>query len=342
MRWERSLIVVVIIIVSFLFGYLIGYTIKPTQAPSSEGIVIIDDLGRQVVLEQVPKRIISVAAAATRTLYDLGMFSKVIGVDKYSDDPPEAKNKTIVDYKNAEQLLNMTPDLIIAWWYQRKYLEVLEDKVPIIYIHPTSIDGIYYDIWIIGKATGAEEKAQEIISNLKACVAYIEEVVKNLTKQYGHPKVYVELYSPYKTIGRNTFTHEMIELAGGINIAGNLTGYPLLSDEYIINANPDVILYENFQLSPDNFTSRPGWNQINAVKNGKIYYLDRHIATASPRFVEGLKFMVWAFFGYNISSNISLCFSNVSSHIPSDKVSVSECNLLTTILGTIVIIIKHN
>jgi iron complex transport system substrate-binding protein len=293
------IVAIIMLAVGFVGGYYMFRGQQVEEVPKE--IVLIDDLGREVTLDKPAERVVSLAAAATRTLYDLGAFDKVVGVDKYSDDPPEAQNKTVVGSTDIESIVALEPDLVIAWWYYEQKLQQLEELgIPVIYIHPTTIEGIYFDILLLGKAVGAEEKAEDLVSNLKTRVAYIEALVKNLTKTTSRPKVYLELYSPYKTVGRNTFTHQMIELAGGINIAGNLTGYPKLSDEYIIEANPDVILYES-DLPLENFTNRAGWDQINAVKNEKIYHLDRHIATASPRFIEGLEFMIWAFFEVNVS-----------------------------------------
>ena len=293
------IVAIIMLAVGFVGGYYMFRGQQVEEVPKE--IVLIDDLGREVTLDKPAERVVSLAAAATRTLYDLGAFDKVVGVDKYSDDPPEAQNKTVVGSTDIESIVALEPDLVIAWWFYAEKLQQLEELgIPVIYIHPTTVEGIYFDILLLGKAVGAEEKAEDLVSNLKTRVAYIEALVKNLTKTAARPKVYLELYSPYKTVGRNTFTHQMIELAGGINIAGNLTGYPKLSDEYIIEANPDVILYES-DLPLENFTNRAGWDQINAVKNKKIYHLDRHIATASPRFIEGLEFMIWAFFEVNVS-----------------------------------------
>jgi len=322
---------VIVVIIMLAAGFAAEYYVFREQLAEEqrlgatlEKIVLIDDLGRNVTLDKPAERIVSLAPAATRTLYDLGALDKVVGVDKYSDDPPEAQNKTVVGATEIESIIALKPDLVISWWYYESELQQLEDLgIPVIYIHPTSIDGIYYDVLLIGKAVGLEEAAEKLVSNLKTRVAYVETLVRNLTKTIPRPKVYLELYSPYKTVGRNTFTHQLIELAGGVNIARNLTGYPKLSDEYIIEANPDVILYES-DLPLENFTERAGWYQINAVKNGKIYHLDRHITTASPRFIEGLEFMLWAFFGVSVPET--------SSH--TSPASTSEFSIQTAV-GTI-------
>ena len=298
---KREYILVMASILCFIVGVIVGYLVIPKSTTQQASIIVVDDLGRTVTLSSPPKRIISVASAATRTLYDLGVLDRVVGVDKYSDDPPEAQNKTIVDPKNSEGILSLNPDLIIAWWYQQSYLAPIEEvDIPVIYIHPQTIDGIMNDIMLIGTAVGVPDKARQLVADLRVKLGYIEDLVDNLTETYGRPYVYVELYKPYKTIGRDTFTHNMVELAGGINIAGNLTGYPTLSDEYIIQADPDIILYESDSLTYDDFASRPGWENITAIKEHRVYYLDRHIATASPRFIEGLVFMVEKFFNVTV------------------------------------------
>jgi len=79
-------------------------------------------------------------------------------------------------------------------------------------------------------------------------------------------------------------------MAGGINIAADEPfRYPDLTDEYIIAKNPDVIVVISYGASIEEIKARQGWQNINAVKNDRVYSIDRHLVTASPRLVDGLE-----------------------------------------------------
>ncbi|MHA1238581.1 MAG: ABC transporter substrate-binding protein [Candidatus Odinarchaeia archaeon] len=284
-------------------SYVAYVTLTP-NIPQIQQYTVVDDLGHVIAFSQQPERVVSLASAATITLYNLSVYDRVVGIDKWIDDPALKEGKIICGSAyspNIEAILNATPDLVITWWYSEGKLDEIEAAgIPIIYIHPQSIEGILHDIELIGAAMNVTQTCQNLVALLRYQLDYISEYVDNMTDDYDKPNVYIELKTDYKSCGRDTFTSEMIEFAGGINIAANLTGYPILSDEYIINASVNVILYENDAYTENDFATRPGWDTIPAIVDHCVYYLKDDIATASPRFIEGLKFMVEKFWNTTI------------------------------------------
>lgn len=144
---------------------------------------------------------------------------------------------------------------------------------------------------------GREEVAGELISFIRG---YMEMVSERTSALAENQKllVYFELGRDYTSCNKETFTHELISLAGGINIAAEETvRYPLLNSEYIIVKDPKVIvkLYyattgrvEEEKAIIEEISNRPGWSYISAIKEGKVYPIPSSEASVNPRFVIGL------------------------------------------------------
>jgi len=280
----------VLIIAAFGSGYLIAHS--EIKEKEEKAITFIDGVGRTVSISGTPERVISMASAATEILYAIGCGDKIIGVDKYSDYPSDAKNKTNIGScysPNLEVIRGLEPDLIIAWWYARNNIESLEKEITIVYINPQSVEDVMELIKLIGLVMDKSDEAEKLVNEMQSRIENITNVVENLNKS-ERPLVYYELSKRGRTVGQGTFTNELIFMAGGINIAADEPlRYPDLTDEYIIAKNPDVIVVISYGASVDEIKAREGWQNINAVKNDRVYSIDRHLVTASPRLIEGLE-----------------------------------------------------
>ncbi|HEY66020.1 MAG TPA: ABC transporter substrate-binding protein [Caldilineae bacterium] len=268
--------------------------VTATPAPTPEpALTIIDGAGRVVTIPKTPERIVSIASAATETLYAIGCGDKIVGVDKYSDYPPEVKDKPQVgsgSKLNVEAVLGLDPDLVVIWWFNKEAIKTLEDKgLTVVAINPKSVDGVMDTIRMLGLITGHLEEAEKLIADMQARINEVTAKVKDIPKEQ-RPLVYYELTKPMKTTGPGTFTNELIFMAGGINIAADEpVRYPILSQEYIIERNPDVIILISGGASVDEIKGREGWQNIKAVQNDRVYTIDRHLVTSNPRIVEGLE-----------------------------------------------------
>ncbi len=268
--------------------------VTPTPAPTPEPtLTILDGAGRVVTIAGAPERIVSIASAATEILYAIGCGDNVVGVDEYSDYPPEVADKPKVgtgSELNVEAVLGLEPDLVIAWWFSREAISTLEEKgLTVVAINPRTVTEVLDTIRMLGLITGHLDEAENLIADMQARMDEITTMVKEIPTE-ERPLVYYELYSPMKTTGAGTFTNELIFMAGGINIAaGEPVRYPVLSEEYIIERNPDVIIVVSGGASVEEIKARPGWENIRAVQNDRVYTIDRHLVTSSPRIVEGLE-----------------------------------------------------
>lgn len=289
--------VTVLITAAFVSGYILASTSTEEREPTIEGITIIDGIGRTVTIPNMPERIVSLASSATESLYALGAGSKVVGVDAWSNYPPEVGDKPCVgsgSAPNHEMIIGLKPDVLFAWPYSRDAIISLEDKMAVVYVDPGSVDEVLDTIRLIGLVTGKTSEAENLTAEMQSRIDNITNVTDRLTRTQ-RPLVYYELGTPMKTTGPGTFTNELILMAGGINLAADEpVRYPILNSEYIIERNPDVIIVVSYGASVEDVRSRGGWQDIDAVKNDRIYKIDTNLVTSNPRLVLGLEqFSQW-------------------------------------------------
>ena len=289
-------IIGILICAVFAGGYQLSAYSQVGPESTVTGPTIIDDLGRSVTVPEHPKRIVSMAAAATVTIYDIGAENLIVGVDQYSIDyVPEASEKICVGScynPSLETIVGLEPDLIIAWHYAR--ISSLEENIPIIYIDPRSIHDMLLTMKMIGFVVGRENEVAQVISGIENRMAVIEKKIENISKE-NRPLVYYESGVVGRTVGPGTFTNEMIFVAGGINIASDESDkYPLLSSEPIILENPDVIVVVSHGADVEEIKNRAGWQEIDAVKKNQVYKIESSWVSPTPRMILGLEqFAKW-------------------------------------------------
>jgi iron complex transport system substrate-binding protein len=251
-----------------------------------------------------PQRIISTAPSNTDIIADLGAADRLIAVDPYSAlIPGVPKGLPHIDFASpdAEALINMQPDLIIASSINRlnssdnpfKPLQDLGIKVDYIEI-PVAIADIYTVINQIAGDLGLPEKGRSLVSRMKGQLAAIKAVSSGIKNK---KTVYYEVSGvPLPvTTGSGTYLDEMLDIAGLKNIFEPKKGWFSPNGEAVISANPDVIL-SNDALTQGgmvtalaDFKSRPGFSSISAVKNGKIYFMNGDNASRpSPGIVKAI------------------------------------------------------
>jgi len=276
-------------------GFAGGYYLGITSSPEDVGFFIVDDYGRTVELEGVAERIVSCAPTPTEILFAVGAGPQVVGVDDYSDYPAAAQElPNIGSYTlNLEAIIALQPDLIVSSdLVPLSQLELLEDQgIPYFIFATRTLEMVYKDISMAGIITGHVSEAEALVSSLKDRAEAVTS--KTLAEGVAKPKVYVEYY-PMWTYGPGSFGDDLIRLAGGINIAANTSSeYPMVTDEFVIAQNPDVIIYTTGVMSTttaETIASRPGWGSITAVNEEQIQSIDDNLVSRyGPRVVDGLE-----------------------------------------------------
>jgi iron complex transport system substrate-binding protein len=144
---------------------------------------------------------------------------------------------------------------------------------------------------------GNTVKANELLSGLRGRL----NAVTDKTQVYGmdKPSVYLEIdtWGGYWTFGAGSFGDELILLAGGTNIAANVSEeYTALTSEFVIASDPDIIVYTTnpwIVTTPETIKARTGWNGIEAVVNDDIFSIDDNLVSRpGPRLIDGLEALV--------------------------------------------------
>ncbi|QDX93000.1 ABC transporter substrate-binding protein [Brevibacillus laterosporus] len=257
-----------------------------------------DMTGEEFTFEKAPERIVSVSPAETETLFALGLEQKITGVSDYDDYPASVKDKPkmgSIMAPNVESILAAKPDIVFSGISMKEETvkKFRELGVKIFKVEPKTYDDVIANIELYGKITDRQAEAKKVVDELKKTWDEIQAVVKDINQK---KKVYIE-FAPGWTVGKGEFLNQMIELAGGINVAADTQGWVQINEETIIKQNPDVILYtlgvvdtKTNQSLEDIIRLRKGWSGIEAVKNNTVVGLDQNvISRPGPRLAEGLK-----------------------------------------------------
>ncbi|MCW3996821.1 MAG: cobalamin-binding protein [Candidatus Bathyarchaeota archaeon] len=289
-----TVVIIVVVLAALTYGY---YSASNPASHKQESITVVDDQGYQTTLTGIPQRIVSLAPSVTPILFELGVGDKVVGVTKYDDYPYnfsawfEAGNMTCVggfSTPNMEAIASLNPDLIFSTNINDASIPNMRELgYKVIVVGPTSIEGIYRTIALIGKATGTEDRATQIVQTLNSQISDIEARIAaaNITQK---PTVYYEVWcdaSGIMSAGSGSWINDVISRAGGINIFANESQeYLTTSSEVIVQRNPSVILLPTnmgtgtpFYGSVEDVKARPGWSAIDAVKNNRIYIIDQDL-----------------------------------------------------------------
>jgi iron complex transport system substrate-binding protein len=294
MRWAKVFGILATMIL--LITTIAGCVVMPA-GNSNGNMTIKDDLGRKVNITGTPAKIISLAPSVTEILYHLGLGDKVVAVDNNTNYPPEAAKKPMVSgfkYLGIEVIVSLKPDLIFAADINKNDIPTLEQyNLKVFVLAPKNISGIFNDFKLVGKIMGIEGKASSDVAALEARVKAVTQ--KTLAQGTGKPRVYLELDATmgYWTYGPNSFGDELITKSGGENIAhGTSSQYPSLSAEFIIAADPQMIIYQTgpWATTPDAIKTRTGWGNITAVRKNTLYGVDGDLLSRpGPRIVDALE-----------------------------------------------------
>lgn len=253
-----------------------------------------DSQGKETVIEKEPKRIISVAPSITETIYALGKGDELVGRTDYDDYPEQVKDVQSVGSltdPNVEKIIELKPDVVIASTHFKddvaKKLEDLGIKVVVLY-DASDFNGAYDTINTLGQIVNAGDKAKNIVDSMKKKIEDVQEKVKGKET----PKIYYVVGfgkdGDYTATG-DTFIGQMINMAGGDNIAKDASGWKY-SLEKIIENNPDYIVISKNYGMKGQFIATDGYKELSAVKNNKVIEIDDNLINRQgPRLADGVE-----------------------------------------------------
>ena len=239
-------------------------------------------------------RIVSISPTATEMLYAIGAGDRVVAVDRFSYYPAEAPVTDVDGWNpNIEAIASYEPDLVVMQT-SGDVMASLEVLGIAVWAHdaPIVFDDVYVQIERLGAVTGHADEAAALVAGMRAEIA---ELISAAPDASGL-SYYHELDNTLYTVTSSTFIGQVYGLFGLTNVAdpadahGSAWGYPQLSDEYLVDADPDVIFLADTLCCGQNaqtVAARPGWDQLTAVQTGRVVELsDDVVSRWGPRLVD--------------------------------------------------------
>jgi iron complex transport system substrate-binding protein len=272
---------------------------SPSPPPAVEDgfPVTVTTANGDVTIDERPERIISLSPTATEMLFAIGADDQVIAVDDQSTHPSDAPTTDLSGFEpNVEAIASYEPDLVVYSTEPGDLGSTLEGLGITTMLLPAaaSLDDVYEQLEQLGAATGHVPQAAVVVDEMRS---EIGSIVSSIERPEPALTFYHELDDTLYTVTSETFIGQLYELAGLRNIADAADdtggGYPQLSAEYVIRADPDLIFLADTKCcgqSAATVAERPGWSGITAVRDGNVVPLDDDVASRwGPRIVDYLR-----------------------------------------------------
>ena len=272
----------------------------PAELEAAETAVTLTDMtGREITLDAPAERIVALTASDCEILYALGAGDLLVGRGEYCDYPAEVLDVPSVQsgYEtNIEQIIALEPQVLImsTMAQTEEQVQQLENAgIRVVVSDAQDIDGVYTAINMIGTLTGKQDEAASVVESMQKT---FDEIKANAGD--GTKTIYFEV-SPLEyglwTAGANTFMDEIATMMGLKNCFSDVEGWAEISEEQVLARNPDYIVtismyYGEGPTPVEEIASRAGWENVTAVKDGKILNLQNNeLSRPAPRLAEGAK-----------------------------------------------------
>ncbi|WP_455378341.1 ABC transporter substrate-binding protein [Petrachloros mirabilis] len=278
-------------------GILTGMPFMANVTPRT----FIDAQGRKLFFAKAPTRVVSMAPNVTEILFAIGAGDRLVAVTQSCDFPPEAKLKAQLKgtTPSIEQILALKPDLVLLPkdFIQPDLLQQFDRlKVPAFVLPTASLEDVLLQIQTVARMLDRGQAGDALVASMRQRIT----AVKERLQAFPRPRIlYVLNTDPLQSIGRGSFVHQLIELAGGVNIAAEASGaYPRLSLEDVIVRDPECIVFpvgEEEGIPAEEQQQWRKWSQLSAVKHDRLISVPSVLVDRpGPRLVEGLELLARA------------------------------------------------
>ena len=282
----KSHIVIILLISVFIFPANNIYASK----------ILTDQMGRKVIIPDNPIRVVSLAPSITEIIFALAQEDRLAGVTRFSDFPEAAKNLPKVGsyvHLDLEKIVSLKPDLCIGIKDGNPKFVVnrLESLgIPVYAVNPKNLQTVMKTITEIGIFLNASKKANSVVQNMKSRIQRVKTKIANVTYR---PRVFFQIgIAPIVSVGTNTFTNELIELAGGNNLSKGPIPYPRFSKEQVLSLSPEVFIITSMSRNTIFEQVKKEWSKwpsLPAVRDKRIHLEDSNLFDRpTPRLVDGL------------------------------------------------------
>ena len=263
----------------------------PPGSAFGEPLSVTDFRGKQIVLEKPAERIICLLESALSGLYMLGAEERLVGISTnvyqestfpyYAAMDPRMRDKSLAtpgnwDFVNIESVVALQPDLVIIWSGQEESIQALEEKgIPVFGVFIEKFADIHRQIEALGKLTGTQARAGELIGLVQK---ELQTVQQHISGAAGGPKpraYFMWAQGPLETSGKNSTVQELIDLAGGVNVAaGSELEHLVVNMENVLVWNPEVVvMWCNDRMDPADLGQMASWRAVSAVRNSRVHEL---------------------------------------------------------------------
>jgi iron complex transport system substrate-binding protein len=286
----------ILLVLTMLLVSLVS--LAQAEVGTATSITLTDMTGREIALSEPATRIVALTPSDCEILYAIGAGDTLVGRGEYCDYPAEVMDVPSVQSgmnTNLEQIIELKPQVLLmsTMAQTEEQAKALEDAgITVVVSDAKDIEGVYTAINMIGKLMGKEEEAKSVVDGM---VASFAEVTEKSTGD-GTQTIYFEV-SPLQyglwTAGSGTFMDEITNMLGMKNAFADVAGWGEISEEKVLERNPDFIvtisMYFGEGPTPvEEILARPGWENVNAVKNNAILNLpNNELSRPGPRLADG-------------------------------------------------------
>jgi iron complex transport system substrate-binding protein len=246
-----------------------------------------------------PKRIVALAPSITEIIFALGQQKRLKGITQYSNFPAEAARLPKVGSYvrlDLERIVALNPDLCIAMkdGNPKEIIDRLQSlNIPVFAVNPRNLESMMQTIQRIGGILNASAKANTLVEDMRSRMQQVDALVSRTDRR---PRVFIQIgISPIISAGTNTFIHELIVRAGGINVAAGSSAYPHFSREQVLALAPEVLIITSMSRSGAFEKAKADWNRLThmpAVRQKRIYTVNSDVFDRpSPRLLDALEIL---------------------------------------------------
>lgn len=252
-----------------------------------------DALGRDVIIEQEPKSIVSLIPSNTEIIYALDADEGLVGRSEFDDYPTEILDVESIGGMefDVEKIIELEPDLILAHQSgaaqaEHAFEQLDQAGYPVFIVEDAqTIEAVYETIEEIGELLNKQANAQEVVEEMASQFQELAEITQK--EQDDQRTVWIEISAqPIFVAGTQTFLDELLSVGYAKNAADDQEGWVELSEEIGITYDPDVIIstYDGSELIKD----RPAWDRVKAVEEDRVFDIDANLVSRpGPRLAEG-------------------------------------------------------
>lgn len=254
---------------------------------------VTDDRGVVVTFDKVPQRIVSLLPSLTETVCELGRCARLVGVDRYSNFPASLSALPQVGGgldPNIEAIVALKPDVVLMATSSRAAERLRSLGLKVVALEPKTHADVQRVMLKLGHLLGVAD-AQKI---WRAIDAGVSAAAQSLPASSKTTRVYFEVNQGPYGASESSFIGETLTRLGVQNIlSAQLGPFPKLNPEYIVRANPDLIMIGAH--SADGMAQRPGWGSLRALREQRVCIFPTEqsdvLVRPGPRMAEGARLM---------------------------------------------------